>query len=57
MKIYVYMLLCADGSYYVGVARHGLDKRLAEHRSGHCLRAAYQRMAAGKEKSPRARGL
>jgi len=34
MKIFVYMLLCRDGSYYVGLTRDGLDKRLAEHRSG-----------------------
>jgi predicted GIY-YIG superfamily endonuclease len=34
MKIFVYMLRCRDGSYYVGLTRDGLDKRLAEHRSG-----------------------
>ncbi|MES2293822.1 MAG: GIY-YIG nuclease family protein [Pseudomonadota bacterium] len=34
MKIFVYMLRCRDGSYYVGLSRDGLDKRLAEHRSG-----------------------
>ena len=34
MKIYVYMLLCSDGSYYVGLTRAGLDKRIAEHQSG-----------------------
>ena len=34
VKIFVYMLRCADGSYYVGLTREGLDKRLAEHRSG-----------------------
>jgi putative endonuclease len=28
---HVYMLRCADGSYYVGSARHGLDKRISEH--------------------------
>ncbi len=31
---HVYMLRCADGSYYVGSARLGLDRRLAEHNSG-----------------------
>lgn len=35
MNIYVYMLRCADGSYYVGITRAGLDKRLAEHQGGH----------------------
>ena len=30
----LYMLKCADGSYYVGTARNGLEKRLAEHNSG-----------------------
>ena len=30
----LYMLKCADGSYYVGTARNGLDIRLAEHNSG-----------------------
>ena len=28
---YIYMLRCADGSYYVGSARDGLDRRVAEH--------------------------
>jgi len=31
---HVYMLRCADGSYYVGSARLGLDRRLAEHNNG-----------------------
>jgi putative endonuclease len=31
---HVYMLRCADGSYYVGSARKGLDQRIAEHSSG-----------------------
>jgi putative endonuclease len=31
---YVYMLRCADGSYYVGSARRGLDQRLDEHNAG-----------------------
>ena len=30
---YVYLLQCADDSYYVGVTRH-LQKRLWEHESG-----------------------
>ncbi|HVZ28282.1 MAG TPA: GIY-YIG nuclease family protein [Rhizomicrobium sp.] len=34
MKIYVYMLLCNDKSYYVGLAREGLDNRIADHQSG-----------------------
>src|SRR3569623_397955 len=34
MKIFVYILRCRDGSYYVGLTRAGLDKRLAEHQSG-----------------------
>ena len=34
MQIYVYILLCNDGSYYVGLTRHGLDKRIGEHQSG-----------------------
>ena len=32
--IYVYMLRCSDGSYYVGSARLGLEQRVAEHNSG-----------------------
>ncbi len=31
---YVYMLRCADGRYYVGSARRGLDRRVSEHNSG-----------------------
>jgi len=31
---HVYMLRCADGSYYVGSGRMGLERRLAEHNSG-----------------------
>ena len=34
MNIYVYMLRCADGSYYVGLTRAGLEKRIGEHNSG-----------------------
>jgi predicted GIY-YIG superfamily endonuclease len=32
---YVYILLCADGSYYTGTARQGLEQRVAEHNAGH----------------------
>ena len=32
---HVYMLRCADGSYYVGSARLGLERRLSEHNNGH----------------------
>jgi len=28
------MLRCSDGSYYIGSARRGLERRLAEHNSG-----------------------
>ena len=31
---HVYLLRCADGSYYVGSARRGLERRLSEHNSG-----------------------
>lgn len=31
---YVYMLRCADDSYYVGSARRGLERRLSEHNNG-----------------------
>ncbi|WP_060770688.1 GIY-YIG nuclease family protein [Methylobacterium sp. AMS5] len=35
MTAFVYMLRCADGSYYVGSARgESLDRRLAEHQAG-----------------------
>jgi putative endonuclease len=30
----LYILRCADGSYYVGTARNGLDIRIGEHNSG-----------------------
>jgi len=32
---YFYILRCADGSYYCGTARSGLEQRAAEHNSGH----------------------
>ena len=31
---YLYILRCADGSYYCGTARLGLEQRVAEHNSG-----------------------
>jgi len=31
---FVYILRCADGSYYCGTARQGLELRVAEHNSG-----------------------
>jgi putative endonuclease len=34
VAIYVYMLECRDGSYYVGTTRAGLDQRVAEHNAG-----------------------
>jgi putative endonuclease len=34
MGTYLYILRCADGSYYVGTTRNNLDKRLAEHQTG-----------------------
>ena len=34
MSIYVYILLCADGSYYVGTTRDSLERRVAENQSG-----------------------
>ncbi|SFZ86135.1 putative endonuclease [Devosia enhydra] len=34
MEIVVYMLRCADGSYYVGNTRKLIEHRVAEHNSG-----------------------
>lgn len=34
MAAFVYILRCADGSYYVGFTRSSPDQRLAIHRSG-----------------------
>ena len=31
---FVYILRCADGSYYCGTARQGLELRVAEHNVG-----------------------
>lgn len=33
MQIFVYMLKCRDGSYYVGTARGDLERRVQEHNS------------------------
>jgi putative endonuclease len=32
--VYVYILRCADGSYYTGTARLGLELRVAQHNAG-----------------------
>ena len=34
MSAYLYILRCADGSYYVGTTRGSLEKRVAEHTAG-----------------------
>ncbi len=34
MSAYLYMLRCADGSYYVGTTRGSLEKRIVEHNAG-----------------------
>lgn len=34
MGAYVYILRCADGSYYVGSTRTALDIRIAQHNTG-----------------------
>ena len=31
---FLYILRCADGSYYTGTARSGLEQRVAEHNAG-----------------------
>jgi putative endonuclease len=31
---YLYILLCADGSYYIGTTTGTLDRRIAEHQEG-----------------------
>ena len=35
MAAYVYILKCSDGRYYVGSTRDTLERRIAEHNSGH----------------------
>jgi putative endonuclease len=32
---WLYILLCADGSYYTGTTRTNLEIRLAQHQAGH----------------------
>jgi putative endonuclease len=32
---WLYILKCADGSYYIGTARTALEQRIAEHNSAH----------------------
>jgi len=34
MNAFVYILRCADGSFYVGCTRNSLEKRIAEHDDG-----------------------
>ena len=34
MSAYLYILRCADSSYYVGTTRDSLEKRVAEHHAG-----------------------
>ncbi len=34
MDCWVYILQCADHSYYVGSARYSLDRRIAQHQCG-----------------------
>jgi putative endonuclease len=34
VSAWLYILLCADGSYYAGTTRESLDRRLAEHQAG-----------------------
>lgn len=34
MSAYLYILRCADGSYYVGTTRRSLEERVAEHNAG-----------------------
>jgi putative endonuclease len=40
MACFVYILKCADGSYYTGTSRDtSLDRRVSEHNNGHYPRA------------------
>ena len=34
MSAHLYILLCSDGSTYVGTTRAGLEQRIAEHNAG-----------------------
>ena len=35
MNAFVYILRCADGSYYIGSTRTSLEERIAKHDAGH----------------------
>ncbi len=35
MNARVYILECSDGSFYVGLTRSSLEKRIAEHNTGY----------------------
>ena len=35
MGAWLYILRCADGSYYVGTTRTALETRLEQHQAGH----------------------
>jgi putative endonuclease len=35
MRAWLYILRCADGSYYTGTTRVDLERRVAEHQSGY----------------------
>jgi putative endonuclease len=35
VTVYLYILRCADGSYYVGTTRGSLEIRVAQHNTGH----------------------
>jgi len=43
MRCYLYILKCRDGRYYVGSARHDLDRRLAQHHAGESTYTATRR--------------
>ena len=34
MNAYIYILRCADGSYYIGSTRVSLEERIAQHNAG-----------------------
>ena len=35
MRAYVYILRCADGSYYIGSTRVELEQRIGQHNAGY----------------------
>jgi len=37
---YLYIVVCADGSYYVGTTRKDLEERIGEHNAGRRSRKA-----------------